>query len=68
VGVAKRGTPVLTVCSNAFRVLGKAQAKGLGYPDLPIVLVAHPFGSRKRDEIKALAETSLAEIVSVLGR
>jgi hypothetical protein len=65
--VAKRGKPVLTICSNAFRVLGRAQAKGLGYPDLPIVLVAHPFGSRKRDEIKALADTSLTEIVGVLG-
>ena len=65
--MAKRGKPVLTVCSNAFRVLGRSQAKGLGYPDLPLALVAHPFGSRTRDEVKQLAETSLAEIVDVLG-
>jgi len=66
VTIARHGKPSLTVCSDAFQILGRAQAKGLGYPDLPIVLVEHPFGGRKRDEVRALAEKTLAEIVKVL--
>jgi hypothetical protein len=40
------------VCSTAFTSLGRAQAKALGYADLPIAVIPHPFGIRTRDEIR----------------
>src|SRR4051812_21326935 len=43
------------VCSTAFAAMGRAQAKALGYPDLPITIVPHPFGLRSRDEIRQMA-------------
>jgi hypothetical protein len=60
--VAKRGKAVLTVCSTAFVGLGRAQAKALGFPALPIAVVPHPFGMRSRDEIRAVAERCVDEI------
>jgi predicted dienelactone hydrolase len=52
----------MTVVSNAFVGLGKAQARSLGHPELPLAVIPHPFGSRTRDEVRALAETCAADI------
>ncbi len=60
--IAKRGRVALTVCSNAFVSLGRAQQSALGAPDLPIAVVPHPFGTRKRDELRTIAEQCVAEI------
>jgi len=43
------------VCSTAFATLGRAQARALGHPDLPIAVIAHPFGIRTRDEVRQIA-------------
>jgi hypothetical protein len=42
--------------------LGRAQQTALGAPDLPIAVVPHPFGTRKREELRALAEQCVADI------
>ena len=55
----------MTVISNAFVGLGKAQARALGYPGLPLAVIPHPFGSRTRDEVRALAEQCVAEIAKL---
>ncbi|RPI41729.1 MAG: hypothetical protein EHM59_19495 [Betaproteobacteria bacterium] len=57
----------LTVCSDAFTTLGRAQAKALGQPDLPLAVIPHPFGLRSRDEVRAIAETCAADIVRLVG-
>jgi len=69
----KRGKVALTVCSTSFIGLGRAQQKALGYPDLPIALVPHPFGTRKRDELRgrlrlAYEYYEMAEILRLLLR
>ena len=48
----------MTVVSNAFIGLGKAQARALGHPGLPLAVIPHPFGSRSREEVRALAEVA----------
>ncbi len=60
--VAKRGPAALTVCSTAFTTLGRAQAKALGHPALPIAVIPHPFGIRSRAEIRTIAEQCVDEI------
>ena len=52
----------MTVVSNAFIGLGKAQARALGPPGLPLAVIPHPFGSRSREEVRALAEQCVDEI------
>ncbi len=51
--------------SNAFIGLGKAQARALGHPGLPLAVIPHPFGSRTRDEVRALAGQCVDEIVKL---
>jgi hypothetical protein len=43
--------------------LGHAQAKALGYSDLPIAVIPHPFGACSRDEVRQMAAPCLDEIV-----
>jgi hypothetical protein len=53
------------VISNAFVGLGKAQARALGHPGLPLAVIPHPFGSRTRDEVRVLADQCVAEIAKL---
>jgi len=66
VEVSKRGRIGLTVCSTSFQGLGRAQSKALGVPDLPIAVIPHPFGTRKRDELRDIAAKAAAEIAGLL--
>ena len=63
--IAKRGRAAVTVVSNAFMSLGKAQARALGFPELSLAVIPHPFGSRTRDEVRALADTCVGEIAKL---
>jgi len=65
--VAKRGPTALTVCSTAFTTLGRAQAKALGHPALPLAVIPHPFGIRTRAEIREIAERCVDEIARLTG-
>ena len=64
--MAKRGKPALTVVSQSFIGLGKAQQKALGSPDLPMALIPHPFGTRSRDELKVIAAQCADDIARLL--
>ena len=64
--MAKRGPAAVAICSTAFAALGRAQATALGYPELPIAVIPHPFGSRTRDEVRQLAEQCIGEIVRLV--
>jgi predicted dienelactone hydrolase len=35
----------------------------LGNPSLPIVVIPHPFGSRKREEVSEMAKQCVTDIV-----
>ena len=62
----QRDRVAVTVCSTAFLALGRAQARALSQPNLPIVTVPHPFGSRSRREVRAIAEQCLGDIFAML--
>lgn len=64
--IEKRGRAAVTVCSTAFLTLGRAQARALGNPALPIAVIAHPFGLRTRDEVRAMAPQCARDIVTLL--
>jgi hypothetical protein len=54
------------VCSTAFLTLGRAQASALGRSDLPIAVIAHPFGLRTREEVRGIAEKCVDEIARLV--
>jgi len=66
--MTKRGKAALTVCSTAFITLGHAQASALGKKDLPIAVIPHPFGLRKREEVRAIAEKCVDDIAKLVSK
>ena len=57
----------MAICSTAFLTLGRAQARALGNPDLPIAVIAHPFGLRTREEVRRMAEQCLDDIAKLIA-
>ncbi len=65
--MAKRGRAAVTICSDAFLTLGRAQARALGCPELPIAVIPHPFGIRTREELRKIADLCVDEVVKLVG-
>ena len=57
--------PGVFVASSEFVDAAAAQAKALGF-DAARVFVAHPIQDRTDDEMRALADVALDEIVAAL--
>ena len=60
-----RGVPGVFVASTEFIQAADAQAEALGI-DPARVFVAHPIQDRTDDEMRALADAALDEIVAAL--
>jgi hypothetical protein len=58
-----RGLPGLYVASTEFREAGAAQARALGF-EPAAVFVAHPIQDRTDDEMRALAEAAIVEVIA----
>ena len=66
--MARKGRASVAICSTAFLTLGRAQAKALGNAALPIAVIAHPFGLRKREEVREMAEKCVVDIETLLKK
>ena len=54
----------MTIVTEQFVSLAKSVAKSMGYPDLPLVVVPHPFETLPHDTIRKIAEEKYDEILS----
>jgi hypothetical protein len=57
-----RGVPCVFVASSEFREAGAAQARALGFEPAS-VFVAHPIQDRTDEEMRALADAAVEEVV-----
>ena len=62
----KRGLVTAVVCSDAFRNLGRTQAKVFGVPDLPLLIVEHPLGGLDIDSVRARADAASPQLVELI--
>ena len=60
------GIPMVFVASTEFIDAADAQSRSLG-ADPARVFVAHPIQDRTDDELRALADLALTEILEALG-
>ena len=60
----KRGIPTVAVVTEKFVSLAKASAKALGYPDLPMIVVPHPFETLPAAAIREIADEKVHELVA----
>jgi hypothetical protein len=62
----RRGVPSVFVASSEFVDAAAAQAKALGFEAVARVFVAHPIQDRTDDELQALADEAVDEIVAAV--
>ena len=62
VDLEARGIPGVGVASSEFVEAAAMQSKSLGF-DPAMVFVAHPIQDRSDDELRALADAALEEIL-----
>ena len=61
----ERGIPGVMIATTAFRQAAAAQSAALGY-DPAIVWVPHPIQNRTDEELLAIADAAMEEIVEKL--
>jgi hypothetical protein len=66
VNLEAAGVPMVFVASTEFVEAAEAQSRSLG-ADPARVFVAHPIQDRTDDELRALADLALAEILDSLA-
>ena len=61
----ERGVPGVMIATTAFRQAAAAQSESLGYEPV-IVWVPHPIQNRTDEEVRAIADEAVGEIVERL--
>ena len=61
----ERGIPGVMIATTAFRQAAAAQSSSLGY-EPAIVWVPHPIQNRTEEEVRAIADEAMGEIVERL--
>ena len=61
----ERGVPGVMIATTAFREAAAAQSESLGY-EPAIVWVPHPIQNRTDEELLAIADEAMKEIVAKL--
>ena len=64
----KQGIPTVTICTEAFISLAREESRNLGMPDLPIVIIPHPLGGLKENQVSERAQEALDQVVVGLTR
>ena len=64
--LAKRGLTTAVICSDPFQALGRNQARVLGKPDLPLVMIQHPLGGLSMEQVEGRALAAIPQVVALL--
>jgi hypothetical protein len=68
VDLEARGIPAVFVASSEFVDAAETQAAALGFPDVARVFVPHPIQDRTDEEVRALADGALDEVLAAVSR
>ena len=64
--IQKRGKFAVTFITNAFTALAKSEKEAFGAPDHPVLVVQHPIGTVKVDEVNKKADAAFDQLIDIL--
>lgn len=56
----------MTIISTAFAQIARGEARALGVPDLPVIVIPHPFADLRDDEVHTIADRITPLVVQAL--
>ena len=62
----KLGVPTVAVVSTPFETLFKRAVAARKFPELPLVVVPHPFDTKPAEEVRKIADAQTPELMSKL--
>jgi hypothetical protein len=62
----KRGLVTAVIVSEPFLKLGKTQARVLGVPDLPLLLIPHPLGGLSLEQVEGRADRAIPQVLKLI--
>jgi hypothetical protein len=54
------------VITHAFEALAKSEREAFGVPDHPVLIVQHPIGTVKQEEVNRRADAAFEKLVEIL--
>jgi hypothetical protein len=64
--IQKLGKFAVTFVTNAFTALATSEKEAFGAPDHPVLVVQHPIGTVRLDQVNKRAEAALGQLVEIL--
>jgi hypothetical protein len=64
--IQKRGKFAVTFITNAFTALAKSEKEAFGAPDHPVLVVQHPIGTVKLEEVNKKADAAFDQLIDIL--
>jgi hypothetical protein len=62
----RRGVPSVVVATEPFIALVQARLRSLGLHGVPLLVLPHPFETKHREEIRAIARQRVDELLTLL--
>jgi hypothetical protein len=56
----------VTIITHAFSALAKSEKEAFGAPDHPVLVVQHPIGTVKLDEVNKRADAAFDRLVEII--
>ena len=56
----------MTFITNAFTALAKSEKDAFGAPDHPVLVVQHPIGTVKVEEVNRKADAAFDQLIDIL--
>jgi hypothetical protein len=56
----------VTLITHAFDALAKSEKEAFGAPDHPVLVVQHPIGTVKVEDVNKRADAAFAKLVDIL--
>jgi hypothetical protein len=56
----------VTVITHAFEALAKSEKEAFGAPDHPVLMVRHPIGTVKLEQVNRQAEAAIDKLIEIL--
>jgi hypothetical protein len=56
----------VTVITHAFEALANAEREAFGAPDHPVLIVQHPIGTVKSEEVDRRADAAFDKLIEIL--
>ncbi len=56
----------MTFITNAFTALAKSEKEAFGAPDHPVLVVQHPIGTVKVEEVNRKADAAFDQLIDIL--